>query len=38
MLEILDNDKESNFDDADSPKSPSLSSYNPRSPRKLRSM
>ena len=36
MLEILDND-ESNLDDANSPKSPPLSSYNLRSPRKLRS-
>ena len=36
MLEILDND-ESNLDDANSPKSPPLSSHNLRSPRKLRS-
>ena len=37
MLEILDNDKKSNLNNADSPKSPPLSSYNLRSPRKLRS-
>ena len=35
MLEILDNDKESNFNNTNSPKSPSLSSYNLRSPFKL---
>ena len=35
MLEILDNDKESNFNDADFSKSPSLFSYNLHSPRKL---
>jgi len=32
MLEILDNNKESNFNNANSPKSPSLSSYNLHSP------
>jgi len=37
MLEILDNDKENNLNDANSPKSPPLSSYNLRSPCKLRS-
>jgi hypothetical protein len=35
MLEILDNNKESNFNNADYPKSPPLSSYNLRSPYKL---
>jgi len=38
MLEILDNDKESNLNNANSPKSLSLSSYNLYSPYKLRSM
>jgi len=37
MLEILDNDKENNLNNANSPKSPPSSSYNLRSPRKLRS-
>ena len=37
MLEILDNDKKSNLNNADSPKSSPLSSYNLRSPYKLRS-
>ena len=37
MLEVLDNDKESNFNNANSSKSPPLSSYNLYSPRKLRS-
>jgi len=37
MLEILDNNKESNLDNANFPKSPSLSSYNLRSPYNLRS-
>jgi len=37
MLEILDNNKESNFNNANSPKSPPLSSYNLYSPYKLRS-
>ena len=37
MLEILDNNKESNLDNANSPKSPPLFSYNLRSPYKLRS-
>ena len=37
MLEILDDDEESNLDDANSPKSLPPSSYNLRSPRKLRS-
>jgi len=32
MLEILDNDKESNLNDANSPKSLPLSSYNLHSP------
>jgi len=35
MLEILDNDKESNLNNANSPKSPPLSSYNLRSPYNL---
>ena len=35
MLEILDDDKESNFNNADFPKSPPLSFYNPCSPCKL---
>jgi len=38
MLEILDNDEESNLNDADYPKSPPLSSYNLYSPYKLRSI
>jgi len=37
MLEILDNNKESNLDNANSSKSPPLSSYNLRSPYNLRS-
>jgi len=37
MLEILDNNKENNLNNADSPKSPPLSSYNLCSPYKLRS-
>jgi len=37
MLEILDNDEENNLNNADSPKSPPLSSYNLRSSYKLRS-
>jgi len=37
MLEILDNNKESNLDNANSPKSPPLSSYNLHSPCNLRS-
>jgi len=35
MLEILDNNKESNLNNANSPKSPSLFSYNLYSPYKL---
>ena len=35
MLEILDNNKKSNLNNADSPKSTPLSSYNLRSPYKL---
>jgi len=35
MLEILDNNKESNFNNANSPKSPPLSSHNLRSPYNL---
>ena len=35
MIEILDNNKENNLDNADSPKSPPLSSYNLRSPYNL---
>jgi len=38
MLEILDNNKESNLNNANSPKSPSLSSYNLRSLCNLRSI
>jgi len=37
MLDILDNNKGSNLNNANSPKSPPLSSYNLRSPCKLRS-
>ena len=37
MLEILDNDKESNLNNTNSLKSPSLASYNLRSPYNLRS-
>jgi len=37
MLDILNNDKESNLNNANSSKSPSLSSYNLRSPYKLHS-
>ena len=37
MLEILDNNKENNLNNTNSPKSPSLFSYNLRSPYKLRS-
>ena len=37
MLEILDNNKESNLNNTNSSKSPPLSSYNLRSPRKRRS-
>jgi len=37
MLEILDNNKENNLNNADSSKSPPLSSYNLRSPHKLHS-
>ena len=36
MLEILDNDKKSNLNNANSPKSTPLSSYNLHSPYKLR--
>jgi hypothetical protein len=36
MLGILDDNKKSNLNDADSPKSSPLSSYNLRSPYKLR--
>ena len=36
MLGILDNDKKSNLNNADSPKSSPLSSYNLHSPYKLR--
>jgi len=35
MLKILDNNKESNLNNANSPKSPPLFSYNLRSPYKL---
>ena len=35
MLEILDNNKENNLNNTNSPKSPPPSSYNLRSPRKL---
>jgi len=38
MLEILDNDKKSNLNNADSPKGSPLSSYNLYSPYKLYSM
>jgi len=37
MLEILDNNKESNLNNANYSKSPPLSSYNLRSPYKLHS-
>jgi len=37
MLKILDNNKESNLNNANSPKSPSLSSYNLYSPYNLHS-
>jgi hypothetical protein len=36
MLEILNDDKKSNLNNADSPKSSPLPSYNLRSPYKLR--
>ena len=38
MLKILDNNKETNLNNANYPKSPPLSSYNLRSPYKLRSI
>ena len=38
MLEILNDNEESNFNNTNSPKSPPLSSYNFHSPHKLCSM